>query len=386
MDLYTVRAHHCLIFVPTHPVNVFICCSTTSFGEDTEKGVKWHPLQDMLATEQSACDVLVLTDCDYGTGVTKALGRTFSSTECSVEVISAPHGFKSSSGGSFTQQLTRVLSDDAALGPVMVFRLLSMLTWSTVDGKKQTPLHHSILRPGRKNITLKRFGCCTNVWMPLLKPVKSDAHTLAQLHTFASEKPSGVDTVRFYERPADLTKEEGLVMRVSTPDNERGLTNWLAKGYRPNWIGLPRFLHEGSWAALALEQTASVKGGRSEEDLESVVGCLNGDLELHKTGETRNGCYDRVVVLPLIWKNTGLARICKVEEDLSDLAHTFRSVFRFEVASTFVLGNEKGRTAQALLEDRLRELVAPLGPDSLLIVMYTGHGNDTIGVTSSMEL
>ncbi len=157
---------------------------------------------------------------------------------------------------------------------------------------------------------------------------------------------------------------------------------WI--GNAPNSIDTPRYNVNSAIMARRLSKSAG--DDEVESQLEALVTRRNHE-ESWRNQDSRFGHYNRAIVLPLIWEIPGFRPELLVLEDLENLSRIFKDDFNFTVEEPFHIPVGKEISGQTALENKIRDLVDEsrgpnvLGAGDLLIIIYSGHGDNTIHST-----
>ncbi|KAJ5771841.1 hypothetical protein N7520_002370 [Penicillium odoratum] len=108
--------------------------------------------------------------------------------------------------------------------------------------------------------------------------------------------------------------------------------------------------------------------------IQDLVDSLNMNQGIREGFPTRNGQYDSVTVLPIMWKNSDYKE--ELREELAALMNCFQEQFSFDVEDIYEIAGES--KAHRILRSKIEYFSREHDkPRELVIVVYAGHGENT---------
>lgn len=332
-----------------------------------------------------ACDTVLLADCDYGVVPQIADNPLDSNDPASnkrlFEVLFSPPALPKDSP-SFTKELFRVL-DNLPDPRVNMISLRSKLVSLSTGGKTYAPCYAKLVKHAQSNL-LEKVGATVDLRVALRRPLDDDV--LDELKDWAQRKPPQIKRLIFEEGNEDTATIAEFILSVSAVNldllDAADWQKWI--GSAPSSIETPRYNVQSSFSSRRLSK--STGNEEVESQLEAFVRRRNRE-ESWRNHDSRLGHYSRVVVLPLIWEITGFSPKERIVEDLDELTKTCHEEFGFTVEKVFKIPVDQQVSGQDALEEKIRDLVDQtrgpnvLGAGDLLIVIYSGHGSDTVHST-----
>ncbi|KAK4444251.1 hypothetical protein QBC34DRAFT_187743 [Podospora aff. communis PSN243] len=345
-------------------------------------------------------DAVLMADCDHGivpsipynllnelrdesaeasTDTSVSTGRVF-------EALFAPSGLPKGAP-SFTTHLCRAL-EDLKDTRVNIMGLRSKLVSVSKNGESYAPYYTKLMPSGQSNL-LEKVGTTAELRVALRQHL--DSKVLGELKEWAQRKPAQIKRLSFAEcekgfawvaseKQTPPLSEFTLSVSTTNPEllDDADWHTWI--GSLPSSVDTPRYNVYSAFNSRRLSKSA---GDELDAQLEALVRRRNHE-ESWRNQDARFGHYARVVVLPLIWEITGFDPALHVVEDLELLVKTFKDDFGFAVEEIFKIPAGKAIRGHDALEEKIKDLVDQgrgpnvLGAGDLLIVIYSGHGNNTV--------
>lgn len=320
----------------------------------------WFTIQETL--EASSSNIALILDCVYG--AVSSRNREGEGISCFRNITAEPTGgleilaasnYMTKNDASFREALLQTIttiSERQDLNEVRraMHRLL---------GDASDPYYYKLSRgPNITILPLERVRLDITVEKAL------NAGNQRAFKGWADQAPNQIKGLKFL----DQEYQDGLLSGQIDVENVRDLVHENVS----SWTKLaPSCVQDIRLQGSVLFSKANTKVERRDEVFQTVK--TNWLMQMALT--TRNGHYQNVVVFPMKWENDGFPDGSYIARELDDLIRVFQSHFECKIEPTYSIPVTR---SQLYLNKRITELLENLTSSDLLIVIYNGHGSDTV--------